>query len=181
MEKRQIEETEEDEKIEEQNKQNYQDEAPQDNQPEEKDEEDPVTINPLWLILLALLLLIGIFECAGRYRIRRLLDSFGKIRTDAQVYVMYRYVAKLMAFDGHKIPTNPYDRFEEISGAYDGATEISFGEFLRLVNRVRFGKVSLTNEEHKKMARYAKAVGAHIYSGQKAGKKFLMKFILFYV
>ena len=144
MEKRQIEETEEDEKIEEQNKQNYQDEAPQDNQPEEKDEEDPVTINPLWLILLALLLLIGIFECAGRYRIRRLLDSFGKIRTDAQVYVMYRYVAKLMAFDGHKIPTNPYDRFEEISGAYDGATEISFGEFLRLVNRVRFGKVSLT-------------------------------------
>lgn len=181
MEKRQIEETEEDEKIEEQNKQNYQDEAPQDNQPEEKDEEDPVTINPLWLILLALLLLIGIFECAGRYRIRRLLDSFGKIRTDAQVYVMYRYVAKLMAFDGHKIPTNPYDQFEEVSGAYDGATEISFGEFLRLVNRVRFGKVSLTKEEHKKMARYAKAVGTHIYSGQKAGKKFLMKFILFYV
>ena len=65
--------------------------------------------------------------------------------------------------------------------ASDGATEISFGEFLRLVNRVRFGKVSLTKEEHKKMARYAKAVGTHIYSGQKAGKKFLMKVILFYV
>ena len=65
MEKRQIEETEEDEKIEEQNKQNYQDEAPQDNQPEEKDEEDRVTINPLWLILLALLLLIESSSARG--------------------------------------------------------------------------------------------------------------------
>lgn len=181
MEKQQVEETEEDEKIEEQNKQNYQDEAPEDNQPQEKDEKEPVKINPILLIILAVLLLIGIYECAGRYRIRKLLDSFGRVRTDAHVYVMYRYVAKLMAFDGHALPRDPYDRLAENGAAYDGATEISFGEFLRLVNRVRFGKVSLTGEEHKKMARYAKAIGSHIYSKQKKGKKFLMKFILFYV
>ena len=181
MEKRQIQEKEDDEKIKEQNKESYQDEAPEDNQPEEKQEEEKEPLNPIWLILAFVILLIAAYEVIGRYRLRRMLASFGTVCTDAQVYAMYRYACRVMAFDRHPVPENPYDRLEEIAAAYDGATETTFAEFLRMVNKVRFGKEHLTEKEHKKMARYVITAGSHIYSGQKTGKKFLMKFIFFYV
>lgn len=181
MEKQQIQEKEDDEKIKEQNKESYQDEAPEDNQPEEKQEEEKDPLNPIWLILALVILLIAAYELIGRYRLHRMLASFGAVCTDAQVYAMYRYACRLMAFDRHPVPENPYDRLEEIAAAYDGATETTFAEFLRMVNKVRFGKEHLTEEEHKKMARYVITAGSHIYSGQKTGKKFLMKFIFFYV
>lgn len=181
MEKQQIQEKEDDEKIKEQNKESYQDEAPEDNQPEEKQEEEKEPLNPIWLILALVILLIAAYELIGRYRLHRMLASFGAVCTDAQVYAMYRYACRLMAFDRHPVPENPYDRLEEIAAAYDGATETTFAEFLRMVNKVRFGKEHLTEEEHKKMARYVITAGSHIYSGQKTGKKFLMKFIFFYV
>lgn len=181
MEKEETQEIQEDEKIKEEEQQDYQDEAPEDDQPEQKQQEEEKQISPLWLILPAILLLLAIYELLGRRRIRRLLDSFGTICTDSQVYAMYRYVGKVMAFDKHPLPENPYERLEEISKTYDPVTEISFAQFLRLVNRVRFGGESLSEEEHKKMAHYVKEAGSHVYSRSKRGRKFLMKFILFYV
>lgn len=181
MEKRKTQEKEEDEKIKEEKKKNYQDEAPQEDQPEPKKEEEKEPINPIWFILPGILLLIALYEVLGRYRIQRLLASFGSVYTEAQVYEMYRYVGKLMAFDRHPLPVNPYDSLWEISRIYNSATEVPFAEFLRLANKVRFGREKLTPEEHKRMARYAIRAGSHIYSRQKIGKKFLMKFILFYV
>ncbi|MCQ4635644.1 transglutaminase-like domain-containing protein [Anaerovorax odorimutans] len=181
MAKQQTQEKEEDEKIKEDTKKNYEDQVPEDNQPQEKQEDEKKTINPLWFVLLAVLLLIAVYEILGRWRIRKLLASFGTVRTDAQVYAMYRYVGKVMAFDKHPLPANPYDKLEEISAAYDAVTEIRFAEFLRMVNKVRFGEGDLSEEEHKKMARYAVKAGSHIYASSKRGRKFLMKFILFYV
>lgn len=181
MERQQTQETQEDEKIEEENKQNYQNEAPEDNQPEERQEEEKKQISPLWFILLAVLLLLAAFEVLGRRHIRKLMASFGTICSDAQVYAMYRYMGRLTAFDKHPLTANPYDKLEEISEKYDPVTEMGFAEYLRLVHQVRFGKVSLSEDEHKKMARYVKAIGSHVYSTQNRVKKFLMKFILFYV
>lgn len=181
MDKHTIQEQEEDEKIQEDHNKNYEDEAPIDDQAEEKDEEEQKGIHPLILILMALLLLIAIIQCIGRYRIRRLLDSFGTVCTQAQVYAMYRYVAKVLRFDGHPLARDPYEGAKEVVQLYDAAAGGSFLEFLNLVNSVRFGGRTLFEEEHKKMARYAKALGSHIYSRQKRGKKFLMKFIFFYV
>lgn len=196
MEKKQTVQTEEDEKLQEETRRNYEDEAPEDNQPEKNQEDKKEQISPLWFVLLALLVLIGLFEFFGRRYIRKLLASFGSVCTDQQVYVMYRYTGKVMAFDRHPLPANPYDKLEEISAAYDPisgvasqdghgtgscAGELTFEEFLHLVNKVRFGGESLSEEEHKKMARYAVCIGSHVYSRQKKGRKFLMKFILFYV
>lgn len=181
MEKQQTNETEEDEKIEEETQKNYQDEAPEEDQPEANQEEEKRAINPLWFGLLLVLLLIAAFELLGRRHIKKLLASFGIVYTDQQVYAMYKYVGKVMAFDKRPLPANPYDKLEELSLRYDAAQEMTFAEFLRAVHKVRFGRESLTKEEHKKMARYAVSIGSHVYSSQKRGKKFIMKFILFYV
>lgn len=132
-------------------------------------------------MLAALILLIALYEIIRRHRIKKLLASFGTVFTDAKVYAMYKYVSKLMKFDKHPIPVNPYDVLDVNSEVYDEFTNITFAEFLRMVNCVRFGGVSLTEEEHKKMAGYAVGIGSHVYSKQKRGKKFLMKFIIFYV
>lgn len=181
MEKKQTKETQEDEKIKEESKKNYQDEAPEDNQPEEKQDREKQPINPLWLVLPALLLLIVAYEFLGRRRIRKKLDTFGAVCTDEQVYAMYRYAGRVMAFDKHSLPDNPYDKLEELSLSYDAVTKISFAQFLEMTNRVRFGQESLTVEEHKKMARYVIQVGSHVYAASKSWRKFMMKFILFYV
>lgn len=181
MEKQQTKEMQEDEKIEEEKQKSYEDEAPQNDQPEQDKQEQDKSISPWWFAGLALLLLIALYEVLGRMRIRRLLASFGTVGTKENVYAMYKYVTKVMAFDHHPIPANPYDKLEEVGSAYDAVTEIRFAQFLRLINDVRFGERNLSQEEHKKIAAYAKAAGRHIYSTQKRGKKFLMKFILFYV
>lgn len=181
MEKQQTQETEENEKIEEQPKSYYQDEIPENNQEDKTQTKDKEHISPVWFILLAIILLIVLFELIGRRHIRKLLASFGTVFTDAKVYAMYKYVGRLMSFDRHPIPVNPYDRLHEISECYDGAADMGFGEFLKLVNQVRFGGISLTEDEHKKMADYAVYIGRHVYSKQNRFRKFLMKFIIFYV
>lgn len=185
MEKEQSQELEDDEKIEEETKTNYQDEAPEEDQPEKKDEEKEDPLNWLLFVLppVILLLLIAAFEAIGRYRIRKLLASFGTVHTNGQVYAMYRYFSKVMAFDKHPVPVNPYDSMEEITADYDSALglDTGFGEFLEMVHWVRFGGGELSASEHEKMARYVKAIGTHVYGRQKKGRKFLMKFILFYV
>ena len=181
MERQQTTETEEDEKIEEETQKNYQDEAPEDNQPEEKQGKEKKKINPLWFLPALVLLLIAAFELFGRRRIQKLLASFGTICTDQQVYAMYKYVGKVMAFDKHPLPANPYDKLEELSQRYDAATGVTLEAFLRMVHKVRFGREHLSEAEHKKMAQYAVCIGSHVYSVQKKRRKFLMKFILFYV
>ncbi len=183
MEKEKTQDLEEDEKIKEEKKQNYQDEAPEEDQPEKRQEKKKEPPNWLWLLLIpaVLLLLAAAFEAIGRYRIRTLLRSFGTVRTNEQAYAMYQYMSKVMAFDKHPIPANPYDGAEEISLAYDAAAGIAFTEILSLIHWVRFGGGELSAGEHEKMARYVKAIGSHVYAKQKKGRKFLMKFILFYV
>lgn len=220
MEKEQSQELEDDEKIEEETKTNYQDEAPEEDQPEQKNEEkkDPLNWLPFVLVPAILLLLIAAFEAIGRYRIRKLLNSFGTVHTNGQVYAMYRYVSKIMAFDKHPLAVNPYDSMAEISATYDSAgavgkagaagdagtgdagsagdakepggqsagaaaspADIRFAEFLEMVHWVRFGGGELSAQEHEKMARYVKAIAKRVYGQQKKRRKFLMKFILFYV
>lgn len=183
MEKERSQELEEDEKIKEESKKSYQDEAPEEDQPEKKQEEKKDPPNLLWLLVIPgiLLLLIAAFEAIGRYRIRTLTRSFGTLRTNEQVYAMYRYLSKVMAFDKHPIPADPYDGAAEISAVYDAATGIAFTEILSLIHWVRFGGGQLSAAEHEKMAGYVKTIGSHVYAHQKKGRKFLMKFILFYV
>lgn len=170
----------EDEQVEEESSKTYQDEAPEENEPQsEKREEKPVAV--WWLLIPAVILLAALYEAAGRYRIRRLTASFGRVYTDEQVFVLYRYVSRLMAFDGHSLPADPYDKLKEVSEAYDRETGVSFRQFLNLVGKVRFGHESLTKVEHKELAHYALNVSRYIYRRQSKGRKFLMKFILFCV
>ncbi len=177
----QVDDTEEDEKIEEETNRNYETEVPEDSEPEKHDESNPKKVDPLWLILAALILLILIYELAGRRHIKRLLASFRTVMTDRTVFRMYRYSCRLMAFDGYRPSDDPYDRLDEISECYDGVSEMTYAEFLRLVNRVRFGGMSLDEEEHKKTAAYVTGIGRHVYAQQNAVKKFIMKFVIFYV
>lgn len=181
MEKQKVEEEEEDEKIKEESRKNYQDEAPEENEPEEKQEKEKKKINPWWLVLLAVLLAAVIYEYLGRRHIRKLMASFGAVCTVHQVYAMYRYLGKIMAFDRHPLPANPYDKLEEFSAIYDKTGEFSFARLLRMVHQVRFGGGNLSPEEHKEMARCVKWAASRIYDRQKWFRKFLMKFILFYV
>lgn len=181
MEKRKTTETQEDEKIKEESQKNYQDEAPEEDQPEEKAEKKEQHLSPWWFALLAAVLAVAIYEYLGRRRVKVRLASFGSICTEEQVYAMYRYIGKIMAFDGHHLPVNPYDKLEELKEVYDKDGEFSFEELLRMVHRVRFGGENLSPKEHKKMARYAVWAGSQVYDRQKWGKKFVMKFILFYV
>ena len=181
MDRQQSQETEESEKLEERPKSYYQDEIPEYDQPEKSQEKEETRRSPLWLIIPALLLLAAIVELIGRRKIRSKLNSFGTVINDDKVYEMYKYTAKLMSFDKHPIPADPYDRLQEISDCYNHATELSFAEFIRMVNRLRFGNISLNKEEHKKMAGYAVGIGSHIYSKQGRFRKFIMKYIIFYV
>lgn len=169
-----------DERLEEESSKTYQDEAPQEDEPKNESREKE-SVSLWWLLIPAVLLLAALYEIVGRCRIRRLMASFGTVYTDEQVFVIYRYVSRLMALDGHSLPANPYDRLEEVAKAYDHVTGISFREFLRLVGKVRFGHESLTRAEHKALAQYAVKAGRHIYRSQKRGKRFLMRFILFCV
>lgn len=193
MEKQQTKELQDDEKIEEETKQMYEDQAPEESEPEKHQEEEPRHINPLILLILFILLAILIYELAGRRHVRKRYATFETVFTDAVVYAMYKHVSRLMAFDKHKLPADPYDRLDEISACYDGSEEqgaeasaddgavMTFAEFLRLVSRVRFGRVSLTEAEHKKMAAYVKRTGSQIYDRQNRIRKLIMKFIVFYV
>lgn len=135
----------------------------------------------MWIILAVLLLLIALYEFLGRMYLRKMLRGFAEEQSRRQVYLMYRYISRLLAFDGMKLSENPYDRAEEAEKAYDGHTALRFREFLRLINQVRFGDRDLQPEEYKKTAAYANALSRHIYQKQTKGKKFLMKFIFFYV
>lgn len=181
MQKQQTQETEEDEKIEENTNKFYEDETPEYDKPEKQQEREQKKHSPLWLIPPLLILMILLYELMGRRRIKKLLASFGFVYTDETVYSMYRYVSKLMAFDKHRLADDPYDSLQEISLCYDGETEICFAEFLRLVSDLRFGGRSLTEEEHKKAAAYALAIGRRVYAKQNRFRKLLMKFVIFYV
>ena len=183
MERQLSSETEKQERLDEQTQKNYEDEAPEENQQKEPSgskEKD----GSLWRFVLPLLLflaLIGLFEWAGRKRLRKRWRNFESVYTDAQVYGMYRYAGKLAAFDGKEFPLDPYERKEEFSRIYDSEDGLSFEAFLRLVYRVRFGGQTLTEDEHRRMAEYVKAMSRSVYDRQPRIKKFLMKFIFFYI
>lgn len=181
MQKQETNELQEDEKIEEQTNQMYEDQAPEETEPEKRQEEESLKINPLILIILLVLLAILIYELAGRRHVRKREKRFETVFTDAAVYDMYKHVSRLMAFDRHRLPADPYDKLREISSCYDDGEAMSFAEFLRLVSRVRFGRMSLTEDQHKKTAAYVKHIGSRVYSRQNRIKKIIMKFILFYV
>lgn len=174
-------ESEEQEELKEETQKNYEDENLRNDEPEQSHEEEKQTCHPFWLLGLILLLAIILFESIGRYRIAKLRKSFGSVKTDEQVYVIYRYISKVLAFDRHGLTPDPHEKIPEIVENYDAVTPIGFEEYLHIVYNLRFGKISPTEEEHKKMASYAICIGNHIYKKQNKGKKFLMKFIYFYV
>lgn len=174
-------ESEEQEELKEDTQKNYEDEVPRYDEPEQGSEEEQDSFSPLLVIALILILVIAMFEGIGRYRIKKLRESFGTVMTDQQVYVIYSYISKVMAFDKHEIAPDPNEKIQEIAETYDAVMPIAFEEYLRIVHKLRFGKISPTEEEHKKMASYAICIGNHVYNVQKKGKKFLMKFIYFYV
>lgn len=181
MEKKKTEEMEEDEKIEEEDKTNYQDEVPEMDQPEERQENEEEHLNAWWFVLAAILLAMVLYEYLGRQRVKKRLACFGTDCTEQQVYAMYRYLGKIMAFDKHPLPANPYEQLEEFAKVYDKEGEFSFVRLLRMVHQVRFGNQNITPEEHREMARYVKWAASQVYDRQKRVGKFLMKFILFYV
>lgn len=179
METQQTEEVQDEQKTQEQNKTYYQDEIPEYTEPDNTGENNK--ISPVWFILLGVILLIAAFEYIGRKKGREHRESFGMVLTDEKVYEMYKYTGRMMFFDKNSLSRDPYDKMQEISEAYDSVTDVTFAEFLRMTNKVRFGRMQLTEDEHKKMARYALGVGSHIYSKQNKFKQFIMKFILFCV
>lgn len=185
MPKQETREEEDQEKLEEKTNQIYEDQAPEDSDPKKEQEKNPNHINPLLILLLLILALIIALETAGRMHVKRRWKHFETSCSDDAVYSMYRYVSRLMAFDKHRLPADPYDRLEEITAVYDtGESEqrdMNFEEFIRRVSGVRFGGFKLSEEEHKKMAAYVRGTGSRIYDRQNAVKKMIMKFILFYV
>ncbi|MGN0701971.1 MAG: transglutaminase-like domain-containing protein [Lentihominibacter sp.] len=185
MEKQETTEEQEQEKLEEKSKQIYEDQAPEESDPRKQQEKEPNRINPLLIAILLILALIIIFEICGRLHVKKRTKYFETSCSDDAVYAMYRHVSRLMAFDRHKLPGNPYDKLEEISSVYDVHSDsdagMDFREFLRLVNGLRFGKVKLKEEEHKKMAAYVKSIGSRVYDRQNIIRKMIMKFIVFYV
>lgn len=180
LEKQVSEKEEEQEDIKEKNQRSYQDEAPENKQDEAPQEDEAKSISVWYLLISVIILLLIILELLGRLRIKKLLASF-TTPGDAQVYKMYRYVGKAMAFDGNPLPIDPYEKLAELSDRYDGAAEMTTAQFFRLVSRVRFGGGSLTASEQNDMARYAVGIGRHVYTSQNMWKRFVMKFIRFLV
>lgn len=173
---------EEPEKLKEAKDETYENVVPEDSREREEKQETEKQMNSWpWFVLAAIALLILIYEAMGRQRIHKRLASFAAIHTDEQVYKMYAYAGRVMAFDGHPLPENPYDQLEELSTAYDAVTDITLAEFLRLVNRVRFSEGHLLEEEYETMNRYVRNLAKHVYGASKAGKKFLMKWVRFYI
>ncbi|MGN0706263.1 MAG: transglutaminase-like domain-containing protein [Lentihominibacter sp.] len=185
MAKQETAEEEEQEKLEEKTNQIYEDQAPEESDPKKEQEKDPEHVNPLLILLLLIPALIIVLEIAGRVHVKRRWKYFETSVSDDAVYSMYRYVSRIMAFDKHKLPADPYDSLKETSSAYDAETgetrDMGFAEFVRKVSGVRFGGLKLSEEEHKKMAAYVRDTGSRIYGRQNAVKKMIMKFILFYV
>lgn len=181
MEKQETNEVQDDEKIEEETNQMYEDQAPEESEPEKHQEEEPQRINPLISVTLLVLLAVIIYELAGRRHVRRRNRKFETVFDAAVVYDMYRHICRLMAFDKHKLTADPFDKLDEISACYDSGEAMTFAEFLSTVSSVRFGGVSLTEEEHKKTAAYVKYIGSRVYDRQNRIRKLIMKFIVFYV
>ncbi|NBI61742.1 transglutaminase domain-containing protein [Clostridiales bacterium] len=134
-----------------------------------------------WLLLLVILAAAALYEYLGRQRVKKRLAAFCTDYSQQQVYAMYHYLEKIMAFDKHPLPADPYERLAEFSMIYDKDGGLSFEGMLRLVYRVRFGGEDLTPQEHEQMAGYAQWVADQVYGRQNQTGRFLMKFILFYV
>ena len=141
-------------------------------------------ISPLWYVLAGLLflvLLVLLFELMGKYRMKRIKATFGTIFTEKQVYDMYKYIVKVMKFDGIRLSANPLDRNAEISKRYDTDTNIKFEQVIVRVSSVRFGHKVWNEDTHKDIALYTERLTDAVYNKQTKFKKFLMKFVFFYV
>ncbi len=151
------------------------------NRPENLQEEGMNHISPWWFVFAAVLLAIALYEYLGRQRMKKRLAAFGTDYTEQQVYAMYGYLGKIMAFDKHPLQADPYEQLEELAGVYDKEGGLSFGQLLRMVHQVRFGGKNLTPEEHREMAQYVQGIANQVYERQKPVGRFVMKFVLFYV
>lgn len=181
LEKKQTEEKEADSKVKEKNETLYHDEVPQNDQPDKEKTGDAKGFNIPWIVLFVVLIMAVVYEIIGRYLVNKRHKKFDSVFTKEQAYVKYRYISKLMALDGFSVSAHPYEQVDAVSHRYDGATDMTFSQLLEMVHRIRFGRCDLTEQEHKKMALYAKQLSSHIYSGKSKWKQFLMKFIFFYV
>ncbi len=162
----------------------YRDQDPEeeqqsDQQAQKKQQEKRISL--WWLVLLALFAVAALYEYLGRRQVKKRLAAFGTDFSQQQAYAMYRHMGRLMAFDKHPLPADPYDHLVEFGLIYDKDGGLSFEQMLRLMYRMRFGREDLTAEEHVEMASYVGWVADQVYGRQNRAGKFLMKFILFYV
>ena len=180
LEKKETEEEEVEEEIKKEDESFKRRKEPIEDVPEE-DETEKNPVSPWWLILIAFVILILMYELLGRYRMNKLRSAFGTVFTDKQGYDMYRYVCRVLKFDSIKLPKNAYDKVDEVSETYDGATDMNFYDFLEIINGMRFGEKILGESEHKEMATYVKELNSSVYNRQGRLRKFLMRFVFFYV
>lgn len=77
----------------------------------------------LWLLLALAVVLAAaaLYEWLGRRYVKRQMAAFAEDHSQEQVYAMYRYLGRLLAFDKHPLPANPYDQLEELAELYDKA------------------------------------------------------------
>lgn len=161
----------------------YRDQDPEEHKQEEQQpqERKEKTISWWWLFLLIVLAAAALYEYLGRRQAKKRLAAFGTDCSRQQAYAMYRYMGKLMAFDRHPLPADPYDHLVEFGLIYDKDGGLSFEQMLRLIYRMRFGGEDLTPQEHAEMDSYVGWVAEQVYGRQNQARKFLMKFVFFYV
>lgn len=184
MQKQQTSDTEESEKIKKDTTRNYEDEKPEDSNQEKKNTGEKKRIDPRILIAAGILLLIILYELAGRRYAARREKKLRAGRDSASVYARYRYFVKIMRATGHTVAADPYDNAEDIdktAGEVMTAAGMSYREMLRAVSAVRFGDAQLTDEEHEKMADCIFAAAGHVYGSSGRIRRFLLKFIVFFV
>ncbi|MDD6311471.1 MAG: transglutaminase domain-containing protein [Firmicutes bacterium] len=175
------EETEEDKDIREDDSMIYEDDVPlfEDN---EEDAGDDKNMIPVWIwIVLAIIILIALYELAGKKYAKARSRKFRNEINDQMAVKIYDYLRWILKFDGLKIADNPYDNMAELSEILDGHSDITYSEFISYLNRMRFGKISLDAEEQRRLADFAEMAGVVIYARSGAFKRFVMKYILFTV
>lgn len=138
----------------------------------------------LFLIpLLVCIILAAAYELVKRIRLCRRFNRFTKVIGDETVYDMYRYLCQLFRFVKLDINAKADTSADTIATEYENNTDGSdnqishFSTILIWMNRLRFGKRSLTVEEQKAMAAYCQRISRSIYKKQNLRRRFIMKFI----
>lgn len=166
MTKQRSEEKEETEKLNSVEQETYPDELEIDDAPSQSPLAES---NMTWLLIAAAI----IAALAAYYGIRRWLLARPK-----DIYGMYNYLCRLMAFDGINIKDDPYRSLKEVSDRYDVYTgNISYETVLRMLYQDRYSDEKLTIEQIAELDTYSRDVAIAVYERQPWYRKIWMRFI----